>query len=272
MESALLRRAPARPRQTEVAVVAFILVLAAAAWGLTDDRMAGMDAGPGTDLSGLGWFLGIWVTMMAAMMLPSLAPMVRAYARIEERHPTSATALFVAGYLLAWGLAGLLGYTLIEGARSLNLGFLAWDELGPYVAGGVILGAAFYQLTPLKQSCLRQCRSPAMLLEHRRPGHVGALRTGVEHGGFCVGCCWALMAALFGLGVMSISWMFVIAALIAVEKLLPWKAIANRGIAVVLAVLAIAVAFTPGDVPGLTIPGSPEAAGAMDAMGMQSKQ
>jgi predicted metal-binding membrane protein len=272
MESALLRPAPARSRPIEVGLVAFILVLAAAAWGLTDDRMAGMDAGPGTDLSGLGWFLGIWVTMTAAMMLPSLTPMVRAYARIEERHPPGATALFVAGYLVAWGFAGLLGYTLIEGVRSLDPGFLAWDELGPYVAGGVILGAAFYQLTPLKHSCLRQCRSPAMLLEHRRPGHLGALRTGVEHGGFCVGCCWALMAALFALGVMSISWMFVVAALIAVEKLLPWKAIANRGIAVVLAVLAIAVAFTPGDVPGLTIPGSPQAAGAMDAMGMQSEE
>jgi predicted metal-binding membrane protein len=271
MESALLRRAPARSRPIEVGLVALILVLAAAAWGLTDDRMAGMDAGPGTDLSGLGWFLGIWVTMMAAMMLPSFAPMVIAYARIEERHPTGATALFVAGYLLAWGFAGLLGYTLIEGVRSLDLGFLAWDELGPYVAGGVILGAAVYQLTPLKDRCLHQCRSPAMLLEHQRPGRVGALRTGVEHGRFCVGCCWALMAALFALGVMSISWMFIVAALIAVEKLLPWKAIANRGIAVVLAVLAIAVAFTPGDVPGLTIPGSPQAT-AMDAMGMQSEQ
>ena len=155
--------------------------------------------------------------------------------------------------------------------RSLDLGFLAWDELGPYIAGGVILGAALYQLTPVKDSCLRQCRRPGMLLEHWRPGRVGALRMGVEHGGFCVGCCWGLMAALFALGVMSVSWMFIVAALIAVEKLLPWKTVANRGIAVVLAALAIAVAFAPGDVPGLTIPGSPEAAGAMEGMGMESE-
>jgi predicted metal-binding membrane protein len=275
MESALLRRPPARSRPIEIGLVVFILVLAAAAWGLTDDRMAGMDAGPGTDLSGLGWFLGIWVTMMAAMMFPSFAPMVLAYARIEKGHrgarsgPTAATALFVTGYLVAWAAAGLLGYTIIEAVRSLDLSFLAWDELGPYVAGGVILGAALYELTPAKDSCLRQCRSPRMLDEHWRPGYMGALQMGVQHGGFCVGCCWGLMAALFALGVMSISWMFVVAALIAAEKLLPWPAIATRGVAVVLAVLAIAIAFAPEDLPWLTIPGSPE---AMEAMGMESDQ
>jgi predicted metal-binding membrane protein len=231
-----------------------------------------MDAGPGTDLGGLGWFVGVWVTMMGAMMFPSIAPMVLAYARIEKGYGhrertglTGAAALFVVGYLVSWGAAGLLGYMVIEGVRALDLGFLAWDGLGPYVAGGVILGAALYQLTPLKDGCLRQCASPGMLLEHWRPGHVAALRMGIEHGGFCVGCCWALMAALFALGVMSISWTFVVAALIAAEKLLPWKAIANRGIAIVLAVLALSVAFAPEQVPGLTIPGSPEAMKAMGA-------
>jgi predicted metal-binding membrane protein len=279
MESALLRRGPARPGPVEVASAASVVLLAGAAWMLTGDRMAGMDAGPGTDLGGLGWFAGVWVTMMAAMMFPSLAPMVLAYARIEkgQRHRertglTGATALFVVGYVVSWGAAGLLGYVVIEGVRALNPGLLAWNELGPYVAGGVILGAALYQLTPLKDSCLRQCRSPGMLLEHWRRGRVAALRMGIEHGGFCVGCCWALMAALFALGVMSISWMFIVAALIAAEKLLPWKTIANRAIAVVLAVLAVAVAFTPEDLPPLTIPGSPEAVRAMDAKGMESER
>src|SRR5688572_22087432 len=100
MASALIRRAPARPRPIDVALVASLVVLAGAAWLLTGDRMAGMDAGPGTDLGGLGWFVGVWVTMMAAMMLPSLAPMVSGYARIEERRGrrraalSGATALF----------------------------------------------------------------------------------------------------------------------------------------------------------------------------------
>ena len=256
-------------------MVASLLVLAAAAWVLTGDRMAGMDAGPGTQLGGVGWFVGVWVTMMAAMMLPSLAPMVFGYARIGEGSRgrgrtalTGATAVFVVGYLLAWATAGLLGYTIVEGVRELGPGFLAWDELGPYVAGGVILGAALYQLSPLKDSCLRQCRSPAMLFQHWRPGHMGALRMGFEHGGFCIGCCWALMAALFAVGVMNVAWMVFIAALIAAEKLLPWRAIANRGIAALLAVLAIAVAFAPADVPSLTIPGSPD---AMEAMGMEAE-
>ena len=91
---------------------------------------------------------------------------------------------------------------------------------------------------------------------------------GIIHGGWCVGCCWALMAALFALGVMSLGWMAFIAALIAIEKLLPWRALANRGIAVLLLVLGLGVAFTPESVPGLTLPGSPKAMRAMQSMGM----
>ena len=156
MESVLLRDGRARPRPMELGLAASAVVLAGAAWALTGDRMAGMDAGPGTDLGGLGWFVGIWVTMMAAMMLPSITPMVVGYAR--RTSTTSATAVFVAGYLVAWAGAGLLAYTIVEGVRGLGLGFLAWDESGPYVAGGVILAAALYQLSPLKDGCLRQCR------------------------------------------------------------------------------------------------------------------
>jgi predicted metal-binding membrane protein len=277
MESATLRRAPPLPALIQVGLVAFLVVLAGASWALTDNRMSGMDAGPGTELGGLGWFIGVWVTMMAAMMFPSIAPMVLICAGAQaasrdrgQATPSGATAIFVAGYLVAWALAGLIGYMVVESARSLDLGFLAWEEAGPYVAGGVILGAALYQLTPLKDTCLRRCRSPlTFVIERWRPGRLGALRMGIEHGGFCVGCCWALMAALLALGVMSIGWMALIAALIAAEKLLPWGAVANGGIAVVLAVLGIAVAFAPGDIPGLTIPGSPEAVQAMDAMGME---
>ena len=105
------------------------------------------------------------------------------------------------------------------------------------------------------------------LMPHWRPGRLGGLRMGVVHGGWCVGCCWALMAALFALGVMSLGWMAFIAALIAVEKLLPWKALANRGIAVLLVVLGLGVAFTPASVPGLTLPGSPKAMRAMQRHG-----
>jgi predicted metal-binding membrane protein len=268
------------PALVQLGLIGLLVVLAAIGWAVTDDRMSGMDAGPGTDLGGLGWFLGVWVVMMAAMMFPSIAPMVIMYARVQEGKrereqaaPAGATAMFVGGYLVSWAAAGLAGYLIFEGVRSLDIGFLAWDEAGPYVAGGVIFAAAVYQLTPLKDVCLRHCRNPLMfLMQHWHPGRAGALRMGVEHGGFCVGCCWMLMAGLFALGVMSIGWMAFIAALIATEKLLPWKALANRGIAVLLAVLGIMVAFAPEDVPGLTLPDSPEAAQAMEAMGMEGEE
>jgi predicted metal-binding membrane protein len=277
MESASLRRAPPLPNAVQLGLIFGLLLLAAIAWAVTSDRMAGMDAGPGTDLGGLGFWLTAWVVMMAAMMFPSIAPMVVMQARIEEGKrrkgeatEAGTTALFVCGYLITWAAAGLIGYAIIEAGRAISWDFLSWDRAGPYVAGGVIAAAALYQLTPLKDVCLRHCRSPMMfLLTAWRPGRAGALRMGVEHGAWCVGCCWALMAALFALGVMSIGWMLFIAALIAIEKLLPWRILANRGIAVLLVILGIAVAIAPEDVPGLTLPDSPEAQAAMDSMGME---
>jgi predicted metal-binding membrane protein len=261
------RRTPPLPTVVQGALIAALLAVAAVCWAITGDRMDGMDAGPGTELGGLGWFLVVWVTMMAAMMLPPLAPMVLGRARIERATarggaiPTTVT--FVAGYLASWATVGLLGYAIVEGVRSLDLGFLGWDDAGQYIAGGVIVVAGLYQLTRPKDTCLTHCRRPEMLLEDWRPGPLGALRMGVAHGGYCVGCCWAMMAALFALGVMSVGWMAFVAALIAVEKLLPWRAVAQRSIAVLLAVLGLAVAITPDSVPGLTIPGG------SDSMQMQ---
>jgi Predicted metal-binding integral membrane protein (DUF2182) len=155
-----------RPGAGEVLPVVVLLTLAAGCWVVTANRMEGMDMGPGTDLGGLGWFAGVWATMMAAMMLPSLAPIGLAYAG-AVRHAaaagraraTAATLLFAAGFLLPWLAAGLAAYVLIEGGRSLDLALLAWDDAGPYLAGAVIVGAALYELTPVKATCLRHCRS-----------------------------------------------------------------------------------------------------------------
>ena len=277
MESAALRRAPPLPGALQLGLIFALLLLAAVAWAVTGDRMAGMDAGPGTDPGTLGFWVTAWVVMMAAMMFPSIAPLVVMHARIEEGKrrdgktvEAGSTALFVCGYLLTWTAAGVVGYAVIEVGRALSLDFLSWDAAGPYVAGGVIAAAAVYQLTPLKEVCLRHCRNPMMfLLSHWRPGRLGALRMGVEHGGWCVGCCWGLMVVLFALGVMSIGWMVFVAALIAIEKLLPWRPLANRGIAVLLVALGAAVAFAPDDVPGLTLPDSAEAPSAMNSMSME---
>jgi predicted metal-binding membrane protein len=236
-----------------------LIAVAAACWAITASRMQGMDMGPGTDLGGFGWFAGVWATMMAAMMLPSLVPMASAYARrargARASSPTVETVLFACGYLLVWVGAGALAYLVIDAVSALDPSWLAWDEAGPYVAGGVILLAALYELTPAKATCLRHCRDPELLTRRWRTGPAGAVRAGLEQGGYCVGSSWALMAALFALGVMSVTWMILVAVLIGLEKLLPSERVAIGTTLVVVAVLGLAVALAPDQVPGLTIPG-----------------
>jgi predicted metal-binding membrane protein len=270
----IAQQRPPLPARLQVGVLASLLALTALAWLLTHERMIGMDAGPGTDPGSLGFYVVSWVVMMSAMMFPSIAPMVMAFEFVQRRRRTRGAVdravsswVFVAGYLLTWTVFGLLAYGLYVGVRSLSIPELSWRRGGPYLAGGVLLAAAVYQLTPIKDTCLRRCRAPLdFVLTHWREGPSGALRMGVVHGGWCVGCCWGLMASLFALGVMSLTWMVAIAGLIAVEKLLPRKELANRLVAITLLVLAFGVALAPRHVPGLTLPNSQAAARAMGAM------
>jgi predicted metal-binding membrane protein len=252
--------------------IAIVLLIAALiSWVVTVDRMRGMDAGPGTDLGGLGWFLGIWVTMMAAMMLPSVTPMVLAFARVtkersrREQAVLVPTWIFVAGYLAAWTAYGLLAYGVFRLVDAVDGGVLAWNRAGPYVAGGAIAAAGLYQLTPVKDVCLRHCRTPLHFLMHGwHEGRRGAVRMGVEHGLYCVGCCWGLMIVLFSLGVMSLFWMAVIAGVIFAEKVVPYGERLTRLLAVAFVALGIWIAASPGSVPGLTNPG-----GSGPSMGMR---
>ena len=217
---------------------------AVSAWAITVDRMRGMDTGPGTDLGGLGWYLGIWVTMTAAMMLPSAAPAARHVARLACRVPT---LLFTAGYLAIWTGYGLLAYGVFRLLTSFDIGWVAWDRGGPYAAGGAIVAAGFYELTPLKGLSLRRCRSAP---------HAGnAFRSGLVHGLDCVGCSGALMAVLFVLGAMSLFWMAVVAVAIFAEKVLPRGPRLAPVFAVALVALGIWVGVSPASVPGLTEPG-----------------
>jgi predicted metal-binding membrane protein len=256
-----LRPAPRVERQ-QVALVGALIGLAIVAWVVTDNRMGGMDSTPGKSLGGLGFYVTVWVVMMAAMMFPSVAPTVTMYDRLREGHRAQGrgaardgTAIFVAGYLSVWTAAGLFAYGLLELGRELDAAFLAWDEAGRWLTGAVIVSAAVYQLTPWKQACLMKCRSPMMFLAERwRHGRVGALELGARHGIWCLGCCWALMAALFAVGVMSLGWMALIAAFIAGEKLLPWPRAARYTVALVLLVLGLAILIVPADVPGFAEP------------------
>lgn len=229
--------------QTTIVLVAGAIV----AWAVTVGRMRGMDAGPGTDLGGLGWYLGIWVTMMAAMMLPSALPAARHAAPLAR---VVQTLFFIVGYLAVWTGYGLLAFGVFRGVTSVDLDWLAWNRGGPYAVGGVIAAAGLYELMPLKRVSLRRCRSA--------PAGGNAFRSGLAHGLDCVGCSGALMAVLFALGVMSLFWMAVVAVVIFVEKVLPRGPRLAPAFAVALVALGIWVAVSPSSVPGLTQPdGSP---------------
>jgi predicted metal-binding membrane protein len=193
-------------------------------------------------------------------MLPSVSPTVALYARMSRRRAPAAPLVFAAGYLLTWTAAGVLAYALVELGRSALGAELAWDGAGRWVAGGTLIAAAVYELTPLKAVCLAKCRSPlAFLRGSWRDGPAGALGMGARHGAWCAGCCWALMASLFALGVMSLAWMAFVAGLIALEKTVPWGGRAlTYATALVLLVLGVMLLAAPEAVPGLTIPGGDE--------------
>ncbi|MFC5141739.1 DUF2182 domain-containing protein [Actinomycetospora rhizophila] len=216
-----------------------------------------MDAGPWTALGGLGWFLLLWVVMMAAMMFPSVAPTVALYARMTKARTPLAPSAFTAGYLLTWTGAGAVAWGVGAALSHLASDALAWDGGGRALAGTALVVAGLYELTPLKNACLTRCRSPlGFLLGSWREGSIGGLRMGVGLGAWCLGCCWALMLALFALGVMSIVWMAFVAVIIAVEKIATLRrSLITYGTAALLVALGIVVLIDPGAVPGLTIPG-----------------
>jgi predicted metal-binding membrane protein len=202
------------------------------------------------------------------MMFPSVAPTVALYARMTKQRSAVLPLFFTAGYLLVWGAAGAFAFALARVGGALFGDFLSWDEAGRWIAGGTLIVAAVYELTPLKDVCLGKCRSPlGFLLSAWRDGRAGAVEMGAKNGAWCVGCCWALMASLFALGVMSVPWMAFVAALIAAEKMLPWRRVATYGTAGLLLALGVLVLAAPDAVPGLTIPAHGSMAPSMQMMG-----
>jgi predicted metal-binding membrane protein len=222
----------------DTAAIAALLAIAAIAWVVTAVRMAGMDAGPGTDPGAFGFFVSTWTVMMVAMMLPSAAP-----ALLSHRGAPQVTA----GYLWAWAASGLVAYGLLEAGRASAPHFFAWHHAGRWAAVTVLALAAGYELTPVKRVCLARCR--------RRSQHADRpLLAGVGQGAWCLACCAGLMAALFALGAMSLVWMVVVSAAIAAQKLLARPRAATVATAALLAALALGVALSPASVPALTVP------------------
>jgi predicted metal-binding membrane protein len=237
-------------------VVAVLLAAAGLAWWWTVERMAGMGASPGTDLGTLGWFTGTWVLMMAAMMLPSFAPTLTAYVRVTGGPVPSRWLLFACGYLLVWAVVGVLAYAVFELGKSQLGDDLAWHHGGRWVSGAVIAAAAAYELIPFKRACLARCRGQLEGLRGvTHPGWSAALAMGARSGSWCLGCSWVLMAGLFALGVMSLTWMALIATLIALQKISPWPRGARLATAIVLAVLAAGLLAAPHRLAGLVVPG-----------------
>jgi predicted metal-binding membrane protein len=254
--------------RARLGLVALLFALAATGWWWTIGQMRGMDDGPWTALGTFGWFLAVWVVMMAAMMLPSVAPTVALFSRMKSES-NLAPLLFALGYVVTWTAAGVLAFTIAFGGGRAAGDVLSWDRAGRWVAAVTLLVAAVYELTPLKDVCLGKCRSPlGLLLGSWRNGASGAMRMGMTNGAWCVGCCWALMLSFFALGIMSVVWMAVVAGLIAMEKTLPWRRVATYGTAAVLVTLGVVVFAAPDSVPGLTIPG--EGSGSMMQMDQMS--
>ncbi len=248
---------PAGQRRLAAAVV--LGALAVVAWIASVDRMNAMSMGSRLSVGSLGFFVVLWVLMMAAMMFPSVWPVIATHALVISRRAGAGrshgrSVAFVGGYLGAWTAFGLVAFGLLWVARSAGLDTLSDNELARYGVAPIALVAAVYQGVPLKRVCLKQCRGPlSFFIEHWREGIRGALRMGLRHGAYCVGCCWLLMAVLVAIGVMSITWMAVVSVAIAVEKLAPprWAWLASGALTAGLVAVAVVALARPSWLPGV---------------------
>jgi predicted metal-binding membrane protein len=226
---------------------AVLLLVAAVAWLVTVGRaraMAGM-----TGL-GLGAFVGMWALMMAAMMLPSVAPVASMYQRSVRSSRAIRLAGFTTGYLLAWAGAGIPAFFLSALVARLVSDYPAWATA---VAVAVFASCGVYQLTPLKSRCLRHCRSPLSLLLHYGAyrGRLRDVRVGAHHAAYCLGCCWSLMALFFVVGVMNLAAMVALAVVVLVEKQWVHGEVLARAVGVAALALAVAALWVPALAPGL---------------------
>jgi predicted metal-binding membrane protein len=244
------------PRPVATAIIAALLLCAAAGWLFTAQQAASMSGTGGMAMLGAGLFLVTWVVMMVAMMFPATVPMVLTHARVVRSRGEGSlpTVAFVLGYLVIWAAAGLVPLAIFQAA--------GWSFVAPLsgwlprLGGAVVLAAGVYQLTPLKNVCLSQCRSPLgfMLTHDFGGGGPSAAKAGASHGLYCLGCCWALMAVLAVLGLMNLAWMAVFAVVFFLEKNWSRGVMLSRIVGVACAVLGLAVILQPGV---LTMVGGP---------------
>ena len=250
-----MERIPIRPLAAQRnAILGLLLGLAAAAWALLAWQAAdpAMDMAVASPTMGLHapLFLAIWVAMMAAMMFPAAAPMILTFHRLQagKRERGGAfvpTWVFVAGYMLVWTLAGVAAYAVALAAEAVAASTALSPAATARIGGAVLVAAGLYQLTPLKDLCLSKCRTPVgFIMTSWRDGTAGALRMGLLHGAWCLGCCWLLFAILFPLGLMNIAAMAAVTALVFAEKTLPWgRWLAKATAAILISYGAAAIAM-----------------------------
>lgn len=223
-----------------------MLLLAATGWaivllqvrsmGQISQGMAEMSPQPASLLL----FLPVWVSMMAAMMFPAVAPVVSLFATISRKRREAGEQaappwIFVAGYLAVWAIFGLGAYVLSLAVPAIGLATPGLRAYSPVAAGLVLILAGVYQWSPLKQVCLRHCRSPLSVVMHGwRDGAGGAFRMGFGHGAYCLGCCWGLMAVLFAVGLMNVLAMLLLTAVIFAEKVVPRGPVIGKAAALAL--------------------------------------
>lgn len=209
----------------------------------------------------LALFMAMWIAMMVAMMLPTAAPMIMTFAAVQagkgQESPTFVpTWVFVSAYLVIWTAFGALAYAAVLGADALAGQTTGLAEHAGQIAGVLFAVAGVYQLTPLKRVCLSKCRAPwTFIMTSWRDGYGGAFRMGLQHGLYCLGCCWALFVVLFPLGIMNVVAMLLITALIFAEKSLPFGPRVARGAALVLAAYGALLIAMPWALPGALSPG-----------------
>lgn len=238
-----------------LALWAGLLGFAALAWAVTVRSWEEMGNGPGTMGLALAGFLAVWIAMMAAMMLPAVAPVGSLYLRTLRARTAGAVrvarvAALLAGYLAVWAAFGVLAYFASYGAERL---VESEPSAGRWLAFGIVLLAGLYQLTPAKDRCLAHCRSPLgfLLRFGNYRGRLRDVRVGLYHGAYCAGCCWALFAILVAVGVMNLAWMVALAVVVFLEKNWRYGKTLSLAVGVALIVYACVLPFFPDLAPGL---------------------
>jgi predicted metal-binding membrane protein len=232
-----------------------VAALAATAWAVTLLLAHSMGNGPGTMGLGLLPFLGLWVVMMAAMMLPSVAPVAVLWTRLISGAAAGTRrvlrmSLFLAGYLLAWAAFGTVAFGVVDGAGRL---LTASPAAAKWLGVTIFIAAGSYQLTGWKDWCLRRCRSPigALMYYLGFSGRSRDVRVGLHHGATCAGCCWGLMIVLVAVGVMNVAVMAALAVVIFAEKLWRYGKPFGQAVGVVLVAVGILAIWFPSLLPGL---------------------